>query len=57
MRDVRQEHGQLRHVSLAVVNQHEEEDQADQRRDQHKEAEEQTLRIESGDTSDKVAQQ
>ena len=35
VRDVRQEHGQLRHMPLPVVNQHEEEYQADQRRDQH----------------------
>ena len=41
--DVRQEHGQLRHVPLPVVNQHEEEDEADQRRDQDKEPEKQTL--------------
>lgn len=27
--DVRQEHGQLRHVPLAMVNQHEEENEAD----------------------------
>ena len=41
--DVRQEHGQLRHVPLAMVNQHEEENEADKRRDQDQEAEEQTL--------------
>ena len=41
--DVRQEHGQLRHVPLAMVNQHEEENEADERRDQDQEAEEQTL--------------
>ena len=40
---VGQEHGQLRHVPLPVVNQHEEENEADQRRDQDQEAEEQTL--------------
>ena len=43
MGDVRQEHGQLRHVPLAMVNQHEEENEADERRDQDQEAEEQTL--------------
>lgn len=43
VRDVGQEHGQLRHVPLPVVNQHEEEDEADQRRDQDQEAEEQAL--------------
>ena len=43
VRDVGQEHGQLRHVPLPVVNQHEEEDEADQRRDQDKQAKEQTL--------------
>ena len=43
VRDVGEEHGQLRHVKLPVVDQHEEEDQADQRRHQHQQPEEEAL--------------
>ena len=41
--DVGEEHGQLRHVPLPMVDQHEEEDEADQCRDQNQQPEEETL--------------
>ena len=43
VRDVGEEDGQLRHVQLPVVDQHEEEDQADQRRHQHQQPKEEAL--------------
>ena len=45
VRDVGEEDGQLRHVQLPVVDQHEEEDQTDQRRHQHQQPEEEALVI------------